>query len=364
MPRNNAPANCTCSCELCLPSQPNALDPHSLCSFPCTAQLSVDLNPLKSNGEGYTVQAGGYAYILDVCAPVPCPNNDIHSAGACQSKPSDSDFAPLNMGVANGKLQFRDGQLSLVYTGGAVCSHSQTHRQTVILFTCDRTAGAGAPTFDREEDGCHYIFEWRTAYACYGEVDCHAIDGVRGIDFHLDALMRKDSNWIASDSRENGKYEYELNVCRPLVARPGWDCGPFAAACQKTLKGGGSDHEIGFVAPPAVDADGTLVLMYEGGEPCVGTANKRSTRIEFECDPRPGMLGNPVFEFEADCLYHFSWKTSAACDHDSKPPAPTGDCTAVDPSTGDKYDLSTLGEFAVTDAVCVCMCVYVPFFSL
>jgi insulin-like growth factor 2 receptor len=297
--------------------------------------VTIDLSSLKQEG-GYTLQAEGYTYTLGICQDIRC---DDATAGACQAKPADKNFQSQSLGTSSDVLEFRDGQLTLTYEHGDKCSDSQRQRKTIILFNCGPEAGKGSPSFVREDE-CHYIFEWRTAYACFGQIDCKAYDAKSGADYHLGDLTRTDANWVVADSREEGKYEYEINVCGPLVPQRGWDCGPFAGACQKVK--GGHDYEIGIPSSPFVDADGVLVLHYEHGEAC-GATKQRSSMIKFECDPRPGALGTPVFEFEADCIYYFSWKTAAACDHDDHQPPVTGDCTTIDSITGQKFDLSGLG---------------------
>jgi len=67
-------------------------------------------------------------------------------------------------------LQFADNRLLLEYEGGDTCGTAKAKRRTKIYFTCVQDAGKGAPTFVAELDGCVYVFEWKTAYACTPEV--------------------------------------------------------------------------------------------------------------------------------------------------------------------------------------------------
>jgi cation-dependent mannose-6-phosphate receptor len=78
------------------------------------------------------------------------------------------------LGKSSDILQFADNRLLLEYELGATCGTSAARRRTKIYFTCGQDAGKGAPTYVAELDGCVYVFEWKTAYACTPEVSAHA----------------------------------------------------------------------------------------------------------------------------------------------------------------------------------------------
>jgi len=313
--------------------------------------MSLDMSPLKARGP-YTITDGEYKYSLGVCgAAVAC--GDDSTAGACQTKPLDSSFVPTNLGVATSELHFEDSQLTLKYTGGKACHGQSFKRTTIILFICDKRAGYGVPEFDEELDNCAYVFRWRTELACLPQLDCKAVDGVRSLEYDLSSLVNNERNWVATDQHDGGKFQFWLNLCRPLVPEPaqtGWSCGPFAAGCQ--LASENRYYELGFPAGPRVDpGSGDLYVKLEGGQLCHGLYN-RSVSIKFTCPiregvPAQGVLGAPAYLYESnECTSHFEWETSAACPigGDLPPTPPRGDCTAVHPISGDLFDLNSLSD--------------------
>eukprot|EP00911_Craspedida_sp_UC1_P002414 UC1_evm2s1801 len=319
----------------------------------------LDLNRLK--GQSYSVNAGAYSYSLGVCGEtVKCGDK---TSGACQTKPGESDFVPRAMGAASSTVHYEDSQLTLKFSGGDACHQKSFKRSTVISFVCDREAGLGHPEFEEELASCAYVFRWRTALACTPALDCKAVDAVRGLEYDLSALANPDRNWVATDAHNSGKFQFWLNLCRPLVPQPDqarWSCGPFAAACQLA-----SEHryyELGYPAGPKIDNNGDLTVVFEGGQLCHGKYN-RSAEVKFSCPirnghPATGLLGAPAYMYESDdCRSYFEWETSAACPvggHTTPPATPNGggdsggNCKAVDPIWGDTYDLSSLGEASLS----------------
>ena len=82
--------------------------------------------------------------------------------------------------------------------------------------------------------------------------------------------------------------------------------------------------------------DGMINLTYTGGTPYHDTASTpRKTEIAFLCDSTKG-VGTPVYLSESTSkhAYLFEWYTSYAC------PDQAIECTAIDPNTGQEYDLS------------------------
>ena len=60
--------------------------------------------------------------------------------------------------------------------------------------------------------------------------------------------------------------------------------------------------------------DGTLQLLYKGGERCHNDKYERSTVIDFVCGFHGLGEGEPVFITEdANCTYFLSWHTDLAC---------------------------------------------------
>lgn len=62
-------------------------------------------------------------------------------------------------------------------------------------------------------------------------------------------------------------------------------------------------------------ADGSVQLIYKGGDYCHGSELHRSTIINFHCGHDAG-VGSPVFSGKDGCdngAYIFDWTTSATC---------------------------------------------------
>jgi hypothetical protein len=92
------------------------------------------------------------------------------------------------------------------------------------------------------------------------------------------------------------------------------------------------------VGPKYDNTSKSLYLEYTGGnaDGCPGGLG-RSARVDFACDPSIG-VGHPQFQSERSCHYDFVWVTSAACSRRDL----NTTCVAVDGTTGDVFDLSSL----------------------
>ncbi|EGD73158.1 hypothetical protein PTSG_04871 [Salpingoeca rosetta] len=334
--------------------------------------MQMDLSPLRRD-RPYEVKTPKYTYELNVCKAVPCADRkSSSSAGACQTDGSGNAY---HLGEVNSEPLFDNNVLQLSYEHGHACHDKTVFRRTVILFVCDLEVETGEPEFLHEDNNCMYIFQWRTQHACKPQIThCGAIDPDTGAEYHLDALMRQDyaitvydrgtassSNWLALDNDDDpllAKYAFRINVCRPLVPDSSISCAPFAAACQTNLDS--RDHyTIGYPLRGPEVVDGRLQMQYPLGDSS-GCPGHRTATIEFSCNPTPGDLGTPVFEFEGDhCDYHFSWSSSAACPHggseatsttSTSSPGTGGDddsgrgCKVMNRITGETIDLSGLGS--------------------
>ncbi len=181
---------------------------------------------------------------------------------------------------------------------------------------------------------------------------CTVRDPVSGAIYDLSPLSSSTSNWVASDSRDGNRYEYQLNVCRSLVRVPGQpDC--FGAAACQVARTSNTTHEnkLGMADSPQIQ-NGQLFIEYVGGDVC-SSGKPRRTRIDFFCSTDDQSTGEPVFLTETDdCAFIFVWNTNAACANgQGLPPAPSrNDCTAEDPRTHVVYDLSALRNTVFTTA--------------
>eukprot|EP00730_Choanoeca_flexa_P014848 TRINITY_DN663_c0_g1_i2.p1 TRINITY_DN663_c0_g1~~TRINITY_DN663_c0_g1_i2.p1 ORF type:complete len:106 (+),score=25.08 TRINITY_DN663_c0_g1_i2:3-320(+) len=98
-----------------------------------------------------------------------------------------------------------------------------------------------------------YVFDWKTDRLCLGqplpsnESRCVFVDTDTGDVYDLSPLIRTSSNYKAIDAREGNKYEYDINVCRPLV-----DDGSLPTECKNQVGAGRDRHntlptEVGMV---------------------------------------------------------------------------------------------------------------------
>ena len=89
-------------------------------------------------------------------------------SGVCQQTADGKHF---NAGNATSQAIFQQGMLYLNYTGGQICHHSNTPRNTLLQFVCGAPGtGNGGPEFIAESDDCTYYFKWSSEYACDYEV--------------------------------------------------------------------------------------------------------------------------------------------------------------------------------------------------
>ncbi|KAJ8396206.1 hypothetical protein AAFF_G00020730 [Aldrovandia affinis] len=265
-------------------------------------------------------------FYINVCKPLPrvlgCPGGAL---GTC----AKIDGKGVNLGYVQSSPQAgEDGSISIVYLNGDVCGHGRY--STRIIFQCDDSPGS--PMFD-QQNGCEYIFTWRTSEACpihrvQGD-NCKVQDPRSGYVFDMTSLSGTDYE-VA-----NGKYQYHFAVCGPLkkeictIKDAGSDT---VSSCQVE----GSSHKIaGLTTQSLTYDDGLIMINYTRGETC-HKIYERSTAILFTCDHSKSP-GEPQFIKETtDCTYLFEWNTQLAC-----LPFKRTSCTFND-EKGNSYDLSPL----------------------
>uniref|UniRef100_A0AAZ3RS97 Insulin-like growth factor 2 receptor n=1 Tax=Oncorhynchus tshawytscha TaxID=74940 RepID=A0AAZ3RS97_ONCTS len=262
-------------------------------------------------------QAKNRRFFINVCKPLP----------PVQGCPGESHGKGVNLGYIQSSPQVAsDGSISIVYLNGDRCDKG--HHSTRIIFQCDDNPGS--PVFDRQ-DGCEYVFIWRTSEACpltsaQGE-NCKVKDPRSGYMFDMSSLSGKDY------MVKSGQYQYHFSVCGGLkrgICTHKDTGSDQVSACQVK----GSTHRIAGLASQTLSYVGDqIVLNYTGGETC-HKIYQRSTEIYFSCHPKM----NPVkfIKETAECTYLFTWRTALACI-----PVKTTSCSYQD-SNGNSYDLSSL----------------------
>ena len=209
------------------------------------------------------------------------------------------------------RIRYADGDLTLVYQGGTVCS-GQIHRRTIITFRCDPTVDAGNPTYV-EEQHCYYYFEWKTRHVCPSRNPgaCSVVSS-EGNTYDLSILTKsnKTKPWLAVNSRSNAKgYTYYINVCESVGKYP--ECRE-SGACE--VKDDGTVRAIGLYNSsdiPTLSKSNDLSLLYTGPK-CEGFSKDRTTKIKFRCKTKD-LESPPELESRSwdGCDYIFTWDTGA-----------------------------------------------------
>ncbi|XP_076873911.1 cation-independent mannose-6-phosphate receptor isoform X2 [Brachyhypopomus gauderio] len=291
-----------------------------------------DLSDLSLDNEPYipldtSDQASSQRFFINVCKPLPyisgCPIGVIGSCGQINGRGVNLGYVQSNLQAAS------DGSISIVYLNGDKCG-SGARYSTRVIFQCDDSPGS--PIFDRQ-DGCEYVFIWRTSEACpvkrvQGQ-NCMVKDPRSGFEYDLTPLSGRDHE-VKID-----QYVYHFAVCSPIKTSV---CphgpGEAVSSCQVE----GTTHRIaGMVTRNLTFDDGVIMINYTNGEAC-HKIYERSTAILFSCDHSKNP-GKPAFIREtADCTYLFEWHTTLAC-----PPFKTISCSYND-GAGHSYDLSSLTQ--------------------
>ncbi|MBN3306457.1 MPRI protein, partial [Amia calva] len=270
-------------------------------------------------------------FYLNVCKPLPwvrgCPGGAL---GACAKLATGG----LNLGYIQSSPQAsQDGSLSIVYHNGEKCGKGRY--STRIIFQCDDSPGS--PVFERQ-DGCEYVFVWRTSEACpirrAQGYNCTVRDPRSGYVFNLRNLSGSD--YVVKTE----KYDYHIAVCNSLQTKicTRKDTGSdVVSSCQVDHSQGHFQRISGLSTQNLTYEDGLLMINYTRGEKC-HQIYQRSTAILFSCDHSKNP-GTPVFLRETmDCTYLFEWHTTLAC-----LPFQTTGCAFKD-DDGNSYDLSPLSR--------------------
>ncbi|MEE6475517.1 hypothetical protein FKM82_010780, partial [Ascaphus truei] len=305
------------------------------CQVTDSAGNEYDLSDLSRDSEPWIAidmsdKAKKRTFYLNVCKPLPyvrgCPGGAI---GSCMKT---TDNQNQNLGFIQISPQAStDGSLSIVYMNGDKCTDKQRY-STRIIFQCDRKTGS--PVF-QQQDGCEFVFLWRTPEACpvlRAEGDnCQVRDPKYDYLYNLKPLGEKDIEVKAND------YVYQFRVCGGIT-RP--ECqtkakpGTTVSSCQ--VKGKESYKIAGLVNQNLTYENGLIMINYTGGDLCHKIYN-RSTVILFYCDRTDQ---EPVFLKETpDCTYMFEWHTRHACI-----PFKPISCSYKD-TDGNSYDLSPLSQY-------------------
>ncbi|XP_058516485.1 cation-independent mannose-6-phosphate receptor isoform X4 [Ochotona princeps] len=317
--------------ETALACVPSPVD----CQVTDPAGNEYDLSALSAVRKPWTaVDVSGSGkkrtFYLSVCNPLPyIPGCHGTALGSCLVSEENN----LNLGVVQISPQaVENGSLSIVYVNGDKCGNQRY--STRITFECAQVTGS--PTFQLQ-DGCEYVFVWRTVEACpvvrvEGD-NCEVRDPRHGNLYDLKPLGLNDTMVSTSE------YNYYFRVCGKLSLDvcPISDKSKTVSSCQEKKGPGGFQKVAGLLTQKLTYENGLLRMNYTGGDTC-HKVYQRSTTIFFYCDRS---TQKPMFLREtSDCSYVFEWRTQHAC-----PPFHVTECSYKD-DTGEPYDLSSLSRYS------------------
>eukprot|EP01134_Creolimax_fragrantissima_P006778 CFRG6778T1 len=357
-----------------------------------------DLSSLQSHPSDYVSmdENDGREFHLSVCRPLNrIPVGCLPGSSVCSHYPKDETTVGQAEGFFAHPPTVVDGVISLLYTGGAVCTDlssvsgagivkgdvitgdlhatNATLSSTLITFTC-REGPDGVPVFVGKESGCRYLFEWPTPAACgQGKStikgsDCRVRSANSPHVYDLSTLKSQDgysftTHWLEDNTTmytnsnvigSGGVFgmHIRINICDPLKKGCGasGDAWNDAAVCvtdatsttigtgpaHETL-GGRQNSELKEVAP------GILTLTMTDGDPCPTNVEiPIQTAVTFVCDAKGsdgyGNSKKPMLTRVGDCVYEFTWPTALACTTSEN-----DDCMVVS-EKGEMYDLSPLRD--------------------
>ncbi|XP_023236304.1 cation-independent mannose-6-phosphate receptor-like [Centruroides sculpturatus] len=296
-----------------------------------TTGFKYNLSSLKKVGS-YEVMTSNseHKYYLNVCGAIKnstCGPN----VGSCQE--DEESNKRWNAGLANSKLNFHEGVLTLNYSGGDIC-HGKYSRHTIIEFKCG--SGEGKPMFQFESEDCTYYFIWSTSLACENKKHCIISNGSESYD--LTPLSK--STYTVNDL--TGKNDlYYLSVCDSVNIN-GIGCPPDAGIC-KINKVNKSATSLGIPTSPMIDFEGYVTILYPFGSLCENGKKKLTSRIKFICDTSTEMGEPELITSEEDCHYEFEWKTNLVCPKSNITENPSViNCVYRDANKGIDIDLSPL----------------------
>nr|XP_033791685.1 cation-independent mannose-6-phosphate receptor [Geotrypetes seraphini] len=310
--------------------------------------VSINLNPLSGTNSYFTTdEKKEYIYYLNVCRDLHVTGCDGDKISSCQVKSADNK-AKVAGRSKDQILRYSDGDLTLTFPGGDVCS-SGFQRMTIINFECNDTAendGRGTPVFQREVD-CTYFFSWDTKYACVKEKEdllCSITDKKKHYDLSpLSRFAESDNpsvyNWeaVRSNADKTKDTSFFINICHKVLQKGGAvGCPEEAAVCSVD---GNSKKNLGkFLSPPKKVGE-NIQLLYSDGDVC--SSNKKIQTVVTLVCKQGDLESAPLLKnIENDgCNYEFEWHTAAACVLSRT----AGDnCRVSDVQAGFSFDLSPL----------------------
>lgn len=302
----------------------------------CTVKFSnsdhtLNLHTLHSSSYWNATGNEGKDYHINFCGAV--ENNGCEDTSATICEIDDSGEQIVLGTTDNMKLEWTKTPdiLTLTYNG-------PNDLKVNLQMFCDKSAIEPEIYFYDKADSV-YTFTVKTAAICSPETPNCVIEDRNGNIFDLRNLHKSVSNWEVVDSRNESKdLLYHINVCGKINADPKNRCPEGQlGACQTSVSASASYNMGLLTSEPVVNADGSITILYTGGDSCKSGKHSRKTRINLSCDPQE--FGPALIEETETCEYIFSWLTPSACPKNNQ----IGDnCMVSDPQFGNVYDLNPL----------------------
>jgi insulin-like growth factor 2 receptor len=339
-----------------------------------TTGFTYDMNPLRDEPNDFSIafdarDADGnlQPWLVDVniCGALNAPKQPIEHVGVMfRTVDGKQTFAGCR---ESSVLKLTDGGVSMEMNSASDHCFDNTpgKQRTVIDFVCNETAAMDSkPTMidpsvfaskDKSEvDACALYLDWQTPFACPPQETPCVTEDEGGAQYDLSTLIKRDGNWQVPAIRGESERKYELNVCRSLVPIAGRtaSCQAATSVCGLSTDPGGSTdgQRLATATTPRWDSIQKAVVIESKVSDSNCPSGETSTVIVFQCNPNGG-IGKPRMTLEdaTNCRYNFIFISSAACKVGSS--SETGgvggtaleiECTATDPKTLDRYDLSYL----------------------
>ncbi|XP_068221483.1 cation-independent mannose-6-phosphate receptor isoform X2 [Palaemon carinicauda] len=288
----------------------------------------------------YNLSTPDESYEVNICGPVTNGHCGQDDATVCQL---DKASTPTVMGTTKEmKLVWSNEHLKLLY--------SYDSKVVEFQFFCERTATLPEIYFVGKNSSA-VVFTVKTSVVCTPETPDCVINDDKGNIYDLRPLYKPHGNWKVIDSRRDERVLYHINMCGEVNDEAFYHCPPGPIGACQTSIGASSAYNMGFLTShPTVNADGSITVLYTGGDVCKNGQHSRSTRINLFCNQRE--LEPVLIDVTETCEYIFNWLTPAACPRHLK----TGsDCRVTDPLYGHEFDFNSLrnknNDYNVSDGI-------------
>ncbi|XP_015589985.1 cation-independent mannose-6-phosphate receptor isoform X1 [Cephus cinctus] len=283
---------------------------------------------------------------MHLCSPLKNKCNGADGYNICLIKNNEEKGigkGPPTVYNDNGKIQFK-------FTGDT-CKDNISYTVNIFM-KCDYSATHNSvpEMFPHLKDDCEFYIIWNTNEACHKpeiKQNCIVIDQYKR-QYDLSPLMRLSDNYVFPIGN-NMSEKVIMNVCHAVIYGYQSVCYHESGACLVTIDENKKYKYInlGNVKKAPFFENGTLKINYNSGDVCEERVQspEKSATFTFVCDPEaintlPNYLGG-----KEECNYNFIWKTKAACDNETllnHSIAKAERCTAVNPVTNFKYNLTSL----------------------